>query len=300
LALVKDASAFVRYFGMAMARSAPHIYVSALPFTPTSSQILNQYLYQFPRTLALERGQLSHWPALQMVIPTHDSSVSCVVFSPDGQRIASASDDRTIRVWDATTGQVVADPFIRLAFSVTSIAYSLDGQHIASTSGDGKIRMWDATTRQVVVGPFTENTFWIHSIAYSPDGQRIASLSKGIIRMWDVAGPFTRHTYPVTSVAFSPDWQHTASASEDGAIDVMKIMTEDIKDHFTDQTMINSDGLIYGEENELVLWIPGFHRPCLHRPSTIWIAGEHETRLDFSKFVYGSNWATVHDHNSSK
>jgi hypothetical protein len=43
LALVHDGSAFVRYFGMAVARSAPHIYISALPFTPSSSLILNQF-----------------------------------------------------------------------------------------------------------------------------------------------------------------------------------------------------------------------------------------------------------------
>jgi hypothetical protein len=61
-----------------------------------------------------------------------------------------------------------------------------------------------------------------------------------------------------------------------------------------------SDGWIYGEENELILWISGLHMPCIHRPSTIWIVGEHETRLDLSKFVYRSNRATVHDHNLSK
>jgi hypothetical protein len=64
--------------------------------------------------------------------------------------------------------------------------------------------------------------------------------------------------------------------------------------------VIDTDGWICGEENELVLWIPDPHRRCLYRPSTVWIAGRHETWLDFSKFVHGSNWATVHDHNLSK
>jgi WD40 repeat protein len=198
LGLVNDASAFVRYFGMTMARSAPHLYISALPFAPTSSLILKQYIEQFPRTLTLERGQLSHWPALEMTIQAHSESVSSVVFSPDGQRIASASKDRTICVWDATTGQIVAGPFTGHTNCVTSVAFSPDGQRIASASDDHTIRVWDATTGQIVAGPFTGHTHWVTSVAFSPDGQHIASASYDhTICVWDatigqiVAGPFT-------------------------------------------------------------------------------------------------------------
>ena len=198
---------------MAMARSAPHTYVSALPFAPSSSRILNQYAHEFPRTLRLERGQLSDWPALEVTIQVHDTQFLHVAFSPDGQRIASASVDGTIHVWNATAGQVVA-------------------------------------------------------------------------------GPFTGHTDSVRSVAYSTNGQHTVSASDDGRFHVVMTATENIKNQFTDQFLICRDGWLYGEENELVLWIPELHRPCLHRPSTIWIAGKHETRLDLSDFAYGSNWAT--------
>jgi hypothetical protein len=118
--------------------------------------------------------------------------------------------------------------------------------------------------------------------------------------VWDVTagriveGPFTD---PVMSVAFSPDGQHAASTS-DGAIHVEKLVRENITIHFTDQSLIDSDGWIYGEGSELLLWIPEIHRLCFHRPSTVCIVGEHETRLDLSNFVHGSNWATVHDSNS--
>jgi hypothetical protein len=72
--------------------------------------------------------------------------------------------------------------------------------------------------------------------------------------------------------------------------------------HFTDQSLINKDGWILGPggEKELLFWIPDLHRRYLHRPSTVWIAGEHETRLDLSNFAHGSNWATVYRYNLSK
>jgi hypothetical protein len=62
---------------------------------------------------------------------------------------------------------------------------------------------------------------------------------------------------------------------------------------------INSDGWMYGEDGELLLWIPPIHRPYLHRCNTIWVAGKDRTDVDFSNFVHGSNWATVYVHGTS-
>jgi WD40 repeat protein len=84
-------SLFETKFLFWLARSTSHMYVSALPFAPTSSLILDQYLHHFPRTLNLARGQLSHWPVLEMTIQTHRMCVKSIAFSPDGQRIASGS-----------------------------------------------------------------------------------------------------------------------------------------------------------------------------------------------------------------
>jgi WD40 repeat protein len=211
-------------------------------------------------------------------------------------------------VWDAATGEVVAGPFTGHTSSVNSVAFSPDGQRIASASHDRTIWVGDAATGEVVVGPFTGHTDRVNSVAFSPDGQCIASASGDCtIRVWDAAtgevaaGPFTGHTSWVNSVAFSPDRQHTISASGDGTIRLQKYTTEDIQNiSFTDKSLINDDGWICGEESELLLWIPPIHWTCLHRPRTVWIAGAHETRLDLSNFVHGSNWATEYIHDLSK
>ena len=61
---------------------------------------------------------------------------------------------------------------------------------------------------------------------------------------------------------------------------------------FTDQSIIDNEGWIYGSKDELLLWIPQIHRLSLHRPSNIWVSGEHETQLDLSSFVHGPHWTT--------
>jgi WD40 repeat protein len=185
LAFVHDAAEFVRYFGIAVTRSAPHIYVSALPFAPSSSLILKQYHPLFPRTLSLEYGRLFHWPALKMTIGSHDGLVSSIAFSPDGRRIASGSHDNTIRVWDAAIGEAVAGPFIGHTGPVNSVAFLPDGQRIASASQDGTIRVWNVATGEIVVGPFTIG--YTSHVAFSPDGQHVASLFGWMIRVWDAA-----------------------------------------------------------------------------------------------------------------
>src|SRR6266566_4537833 len=183
---------------MPMAESAPHIYLSALPFAPTCSLVSTHYSTSFPRILHVERGQFAHWPSLEMTIPNLGDAVLSVAFSPDCQHIVSGSEDQTIRVWDAVTGETVAGPFTGHTGSVNSVAFSPDGQHIVSGSEDGTILVWDAMTGETSAGPFTAHTDSVLSVAFSPDGKHIVSGSDDqTIRVWyamtgeTAAGPFT-------------------------------------------------------------------------------------------------------------
>src|SRR6202021_2948435 len=163
----EDARKFISAFQKPITESAPHIYLSALPFSPSTSMVSRQYKTQFPRTLHVLDGQQRYWSAELNILQGHDDWVTSVAFSPDGKHIASGSYDKTIRVWDAETGQIVSGPFTGHDHPVISVAFSPDGKHIASGSQDKTIRVWDAETGQIVSGPFTGHDHSVPSLTSS-------------------------------------------------------------------------------------------------------------------------------------
>ena len=231
-AFAADASRFVTTFQRPISQSVPHIYLSALPFAPVNSKISKRYASQYPGTLCVQIGKATHWPAILNVLEGHKHSVTSVAFSPKGKLLVSGSDDHTIRVWNAATGDAVAGPFMGHTGGVKSVCFSPDGRRIASGSVDQTIRVWDAETGDSVSQPFEGHAARIVSIAFSPDGERIASGSwDRTIRVWDaftgvcVSGSFEGHTDPIHSITFSPDGTRIASGSSDKTIRIWQAET---------------------------------------------------------------------------
>ena len=115
----------------------------------------------------------------------HLNHVNCVAFSPDGTRIASASADKTIRIWDAQTGEEVAT-LTGHTDAVVTVAYSPDGSKLASGSDDRTVRLWDTRTgKELQV--IREHATPVRSVVFRPDGQVLASGSEDHqIRLWDL------------------------------------------------------------------------------------------------------------------
>ncbi|GFE71067.1 CHAT domain-containing protein [Chroococcus sp. FPU101] len=149
----------------------------------------------------------------------HQDRVYSISFSPDGQIIASASGDQTIKLWKRDGTLLKTIPAHE--GEVYDVIYSPDGQIIASASGDKTIKIWnrDGTLLKTLTGHQGE----VYDLAFSPDGQIIASASGDkTIKIWNRDGTLlktlTGHQGEVYNQAFSPDGQIIASASGDKTI----------------------------------------------------------------------------------
>jgi WD40 repeat protein len=195
---------------------ALHVYHSAL-VTMAACQLRDISDRDHDQTPCLISPPLYEAGGWVMVFRGHQKSVTSVAFSADGKSIVSGSRDRTVRVWDATTG---TQQHILTGHEdwVRSVAFSADGKSIVSGSDDGTVRVWDATTgtQQHIL---TGHEGYVNSVAFSADGKSIVSGSDDrTVRVWDATTGTQQHILTghedwVTSVAFSADGSSIVSRS---------------------------------------------------------------------------------------
>ncbi|KYC35883.1 serine/threonine protein kinase [Scytonema hofmannii PCC 7110] len=159
----------------------------------------------------------------------HSSDVNSVAFSPNGQSLASASDDRTIKIWNLATRQTTLTLKGHSQW-VWTVAFSPDGKTLASGSADNTIKLWNLETGQEM-GTLKGHPGGVSSVAFSPDGRTLASggLDK-TVKLWDVVtGKEIRtlkgHSRATASVRFSPDGMTLASGSWDKTIKLWNVLT---------------------------------------------------------------------------
>jgi len=171
----------------------------------------------------------------------HVAGVSCVAYSPDGNRLASVGGDGALRVWtvneNGTLTQLVkfeGQPTTGTSgySPLSTVAFSPDNRYVAAGGADGVVRVWDVQTKSEVRG-LRGNTDWVTSVAFTPDGRYLASGAAekdNTLRLFELPSLDSTtaaggHLRAVNAVAVSPNGKHVATAGTDETIKVWEIAT---------------------------------------------------------------------------
>jgi serine/threonine protein kinase len=173
------------------------------------------------------------------VAANHNELVMTLAWSPDGTRIASASNDKTVRVWYAHSGEEISplSPYKKHLEPVVSLAWSHDGKFIASGSRDGVVQVWNATTGTELHS--LSYNVRVGAFAWSPDSTRIAigyyNTDNGAddsVRIWDINTGNNEQIIPgafgdlVYAIDWSLDGKYIAAGYHKGEVKIWSAHTQ--------------------------------------------------------------------------
>ena len=154
----------------------------------------------------------------------HLAGISTIAWSPDAALLASGSDDKSIRLWDARAGKAFPEPLLGHHNYVYCVAFSPKGNMLVSGSYDEALFLWDVRTGRLMRS-LPAHSDPVGGVDFVRDGTLIVSCaSDGLIRVWDTATGqclrtfFHEDTPPVVSVRFTPNGRYVLAWMLDSAV----------------------------------------------------------------------------------
>ena len=178
----------------------------------------------------------------------HGKSVLDVSVSPDGNLVASASTDKTVKLSNKQ-GKLLKT--FNHSDSVTSVSFSPDGKTLATGSADRKIRIWQIDNDKSPISTLEGHKDIVTSVSFSPDGKTLASASHdNTVKIWNVSSKKLQQTLKghkdwVLCVKFSPDGKTIASASADKTVKLWNRQGNTQKFRINPKTLNKHSDIVY-------------------------------------------------------
>ncbi|KAJ6572735.1 hypothetical protein DFH09DRAFT_1362305 [Mycena vulgaris] len=214
-----DAQRFLEGFAPVIAQSVPHIYISALPLTPTRAKVRQNFASEYPRVLCYEKPLYESWPRLQKIIQGPKAKITRLTFSNDEKQLLSVHEDGTVLIWDPATGVTFSTPLE--GYGVFVAAFFPNGKQVIFGCRDHTLRIWNPETN-ALSDQLTGHTNSICAFAFS--GHILSGSLDGTVHFWDpdtrtaVRPPLRYSTEEVVSASFSPNGKEIVFLSDNRTV----------------------------------------------------------------------------------